>query len=319
VVALQSSSDSSPEPLKPPRDSREAALIVNAKARRGAEWFSEARRALIDGGMHLVEARAVRHPRDIPFAVKEQILARVPLVIVGGGDGTLSAVSNLFVKSQAVMGVLPLGTGNAFARDLGIGSTIEAACDAIVNGKPTQVDMGLIGDRGFLNIATIGLTSKIALGVTNKEKKAFGRAIYLISLIKALAIVRPFKVELELGSEIYTFDCLQLVIGNGRFHAGPFPITPDASITGGRLSVYALADRRKSAFLKLAIYLLSGSQVNLEGIKSFRVDSGKLSAKPVQRITVDGETVMKTPVEFGIMPGALRVMTPQDFGNAENK
>ena len=292
---------------------RRAALLVNTKSRRGAEWFDQVHQALVDGGIDLVESRAIRHPKNMSDAVSAQIRAGVPLVIVGGGDGTFSSIARLFARKVTILGVLPLGTGNAFARDLGIAANVNDACDAILNGKVAKVDMGLVGDRDFVNVATIGLSTKIALGLQDDKKKKLGRAVYALSLLKALATVQPFHVKLDLPSGSHEFDCMQLVIGNGHFHAGPFPVAPDASITGGWLSIYALATRHKSAFLKMALHMRGGKHVDLDEVKAFRVKSGTLTANPPQRITVDGEICMATPVKFGIVPAALKVMTPLEF------
>jgi len=294
-------------------------LLVNTKSRRGAEWFTEAKETLVAGGMELVEAKAVKNPGDMPDLVEKYIQGGMPIVIAGGGDGTFSSIAHLFARKETVLGVLPLGTGNAFARDLGIEARVDLACQTIMQGKIARVDMGLIGDRSFINIATVGLSTKIALGLQDDMKKKLGRAVYLISLLRALATIVPFHVKLELPSGIHEFDSLQLVIGNGRFHAGPFPVSPDASIDGGWLSIYALASRRKIDFLKMVLHMHGGKHVDLPEVQAFRVQSGRLSTSLVQRITVDGETKLHTPINFGIVPNALKVMVPKDFDEDPHK
>lgn len=287
---------------------RRMALFANAKSRRGEQWFEQAKQTLGDGGAELVDARLFKSVQSLAVAVELAVKDGIPLVAVGGGDGTFGQIAHLFARQPTILGVLPLGTGNAFARDLGIPPEAQGACDTILNGVVAEVDMGLIGDHEFVNIATIGLSTKIALGLQSSLKKKFGRFAYLISLAKALATVEPFRVILELPSGRHEFDSLQLVIGNGRFHAGPFPVTPDASITAGWLSIYALASTRKMDFLKMALYMSGGRHVNLPEVRAFRAQEGRLSAFPVQRVTVDGETKLRTPVTFGIVPGALKVM-----------
>jgi diacylglycerol kinase (ATP) len=297
----------------PASGARRGALLVNTKSRRGAAWFDQAQKALTDCGMELMEAKAVKKPRELPALVERQIRAGVPIVIVGGGDGTFSSIAHLFARKQTILGVLPLGTGNAFARDLGIQPQVDKACHVILNGKVAQVDMGVIGNREFLNVATVGLSTKIALGLQDEMKKKLGRAVYFISLLRALATVTPFHIKLDLPSGTHEFESLQLVIGNGRFHAGPFQVAPDASIDGGWLSIYALASTRKIDFLKMVIHMRGGRHVDLPQVRAFRVQSGRLSTSPVQRITVDGETKLRTPMDFGIVPRALRVMVPEGF------
>jgi len=290
-----------------------AVLLVNTKSRRGSEWFEEVRLRLSDGGMELEAALAFRNPRELPRAAARYVKSGTPLVIVGGGDGTFSAIAHIFARQEAILGVLPLGTGNAFARDLGIPVSVEGACDAILNGKRAKVDMGIVGNREFLNVATVGLSTRIADGLDDRSKKILGRGVYLASILKAVATVSPFHVRLELPDSVHEFESLQLVIGNGRFHAGPFPVAPDASITGGWLSIYALASPEKSALLKMAVHILAGGYLKQADVKVFRTQSGKLSTVGPKRVTVDGEVCMMTPIEFGIAPRVLNVAVPQGF------
>ena len=292
---------------------RKGVLVVNRKSRRGAECFHGVVEALVAGGFELADARAIRSMRELSRAAQSAVEEGAPIVIVGGGDGTLSAVAPLFAGKKAILGVVPLGTGNAFARDLSIVATIEDACAVINHGKVARVDMGHIENRAFLNVATVGLSVEIARGLDNQAKRRLGKAAYMASLVRALATVKPFKVKLELPDGVHEFDSLQVVIGNGRFHAGPFRMSPDASITGGWLSIYALASHRKSAFFKLALHMLFGGQLSVDQVQSFRAHSGRLSTVGPKRVTVDGETRMRTPVEFGIAHGALRVAVPKDF------
>jgi diacylglycerol kinase (ATP) len=291
---------------------RRAALYVNSKSRRGDAGFELAKTRLLQLGLDLTDAQKFASKTPFREAIKAQVEAGTPLVIVGGGDGTLSQVAPMFARRSTVLGVLPLGTGNAFARDLEL-YNVEQACDVLNEGKVAQVDMGHIGDRTFLNVATIGLTAEIATGLNSQVKKAFGKAVYVISVMRALAKIEPFLVKLVLPDRQFAFECLQLVIGNGRFHAGPFPVAPDATITGPFLAIYALATRNKSAFLKMALHMVNGSHVNLDEVRYFRARSGLLNTVPSQELIVDGEPCFSTPQEFGMAERVLNVVVPQEF------
>jgi diacylglycerol kinase (ATP) len=295
---------------EPPRT---AALYVSSKSRRGEESFAIVRERLVQLGITLTDAQQFAENSRLQAAVASQVKAGTPMVIVGGGDGTLGSVAHLFAEKKTVLGVLPLGTGNAFARDLGFVGGSEVACNAILNGKVAKVDMGTIGNRQFLNVATLGLTTLIAEGLNDHAKRVLGRAVYFVSVLRALAKVEPFLVKLDLPTETTSFECLQLVIGNGRFHAGPFPVAPDATITGGFLSIYALATRNKSAFLKMALHMINGSHVDLSEVRYFRASSGILNSVPSQELTVDGQVCFKTPQNFSMSRKVLSVVVPQEF------
>ena len=292
---------------------KNAVLIVNTKSRRGRDCFEQAQRELRLRDVTVTNAIALRDPADSPNAVGRAVTAGEPLIIVGGGDGTLSCAAGQFVGSQSVMGVLPLGTGNEFARDLNIPADVCAACDIIAKGNVTQVDLGIINGEYFINVATVGLTTLIAQELTPDAKRRLGKFVYAFALVRALVRARPFKATLETEAGTQQFDTMQVVIGNGRFHAGPFPLAPDATITDGKLVVYATSGTSRWSLLRLALKMPGGHHVELNDVPAVMTTGGCLRAAPLQRVTVDGEIALQTPLTFGIAPRALRVMTPPDF------
>ncbi len=291
-----------------------AVLIVNTKSRRGRQWYTSVVETLSKcSNLEILEAHALKDPAEVVRRVKAAVDNEIPLIIVGGGDGTLSSASNFIMGSKSILGVLPLGTGNQFARDLGIVADVETACSVISEGKQVDVDISFVGDSCFLNVATVGLTTLIANEMTNEPKRLFGRFAYAFALAKALCKVRPFNVTLETAEGIHTFDTMQVVIGNGRYHVGSCPLSPDASITDGKQVVYALMGTSRWELLRYASRLPFGKQGDLDTVMSISVSGGKLKASPIQKVTVDGEAKLKTPFTFGIHPGGLRVMVPKDF------
>ena len=293
-------------------DMREAALLVNIKSRKGDAWFNSAEMILKQKGLHLTTSLRCKKENQLSFEVQKAISAGVPLIIVGGGDGTLSSVVKLFIGSKSTLGVLPFGTGNSFARDLGIASNVEAACEVIVHGKAQLVDVGRVGSDYFLNVVTVGLTTQIALQLNHEVKKVWGVLAYLYALIKALAVIKPFEVHLSLPEGEYTFLTLQVVIGNGRF-AGPFPIAPDASIVDGKLIIYVLIGTTKWDLLRFALNLPGGHQVDLDCVPVFWTSEGAISTSHPMRVTIDGESNHYTPLHFGIEKAALKVVVPLEF------
>lgn len=292
-------------------------LLANAKSRRGALLLDQAAANLRDCGLEVDACILSPNPKRLAESVVALIGEGHPYLIVGGGDGTIGAVARFFARRETVLGVLPLGTGNAFARDLRIPTSVPAACEVLAGGEVAEVDMGVIEDRSFVNVATVGLTTLIAQGLDPVAKRRLGKIAYFAALLRALTLVRPFRVTLDLDGDRQEFESLQVVVGNGRFHAGPFPVSPEASLTGGRLAVYALASRRKSDLFRMALRLQGGHHVELDRVRSFAPRAGGMTTDPVRRVTVDGEVCLRTPVRFGILPGALRVAVPVGFGEEE--
>jgi len=289
-----------------------AALIVNGKSRRGREWFPLAVEALTNAGFDLQISNLHRDPNRVVPEVKTAVQKGIPMICVGGGDGTLSAVAKQLIGSDSTLGVLPLGTGNSFARDLGIQVSIEHACDVILNGKTEQVDVSEVNGDTFVNVSTIGLTTLIAENLDNRAKKVFGRAVYLVAMFKAVAKMHRFTATIELPDGHHEFKSIQVVVGNGRYHAGPFPIAPDASIESGYLSGYSVNTSKKAVLLRYALRLWHGRHVEMPEVVPFKAVSMKLQTTPRKRIVVDGEVKLHTPAQYRVLHQALRVMVPRD-------
>lgn len=287
-----------------------AALIVNGKSRRGREWFSQVEEALENAGVELEISKLLKDPKNISNLVKKAIRAEIPLVCVGGGDGTFSAVAEHFIGSQSILGVLPLGTGNSLARDLGIAADVETAVETILEGKPQLIDLGQVNDLTFVNVATIGLTTRIAQELTDESKKKLGRAAYLVAIAKAAFKSRPFMADLSLNGESHQFRTVQVVVGSGRYHGGPFEVTPEASIQSGNLSGYVLREAGRGTLVRYGMGLFRGHHVEMPEVFSFETKALSLTTTPTMRITVDGEIKARTPAQFKSLPHAVQVMKP---------
>ena len=140
---------------------KRATLVVNAMSRRGAAVFDEARDKLQAAGVKLIDAHAVQNPEIMEPVVKAAI-AKSPMVIIGGGDGTLSSTVDYFMGSDTVFAVLPLGTANSFARTLGLPLDLDGAIDVIAKGRRKRIDLGMIDGDYFANPAALGLSPLIA-------------------------------------------------------------------------------------------------------------------------------------------------------------
>ena len=279
----------------------------------GAEMFDGAVEELKLLGVDLQETTLFDDPNGLSNKVKDAAKRHAPLIIVGGGDGTLSLVARYFVGSESVLGVLPFGTGNAFARDLSIPVNVQEACKVIAEGKTEGIDLGYARDDYFINVITVGLSVRIAQELKGVAKKRFGKAAYLFAMARALALVKPFHAKLTTPERSLEFETLQVVIGNGRYHAGPFLLAEDARITEGKLSLYALATTNRAAFLKLAWAMRTGRQVELPEVYSVSTTGGRLETNPKRKVVMDGEIQFSTPVDFKIAPKAIQVRVPADF------
>src|SRR5687767_1513887 len=218
---------------------REAALIVNARSRRGRALFRDAKKLLEEAGIRLSAAHAVRDPRRLKRMVDQAVADGAPMVIVGGGDGSLSCTIDYVVDHDVVFALLPLGTANSFARTLGIPLDLPGAVETIARGRRRRIDLGRIDGDYFANSAAMGLAPMIADSVPHGLKKYLGRLGYLVWAIWCLIRFRPFNVRILCDGDSRSLTALELRIANGRFHGG-VEVVDDAEVDSGEIVVQAV-------------------------------------------------------------------------------
>ncbi len=307
--------------------SQDAGLIVNARARSGRLAFARATDQLLARGVKLAEARLVAEPSGLRAAVQQALQAGARLLIVGGGDGTLSTVSTVLARWGATLGVIPLGTANDFARTLGIPGGVDRACAVIAGGQVVDVDLGVlegVDEQGteheaghFLNVASVSLGAAVAGAVSTRAKGLLGPLAYPVATLKAGASPRPFAARLAVGAKDpaagpLEFDhVLQLAVGNGRFYGGGRAVSTTAGIDEGALDLYVVGRRGPWELLRVARRLRSGEFAGLGSVASYRTDQVLVKTDPPMAINVDGELRgQRTPVRITVARNALRVLVP---------
>lgn len=233
-----------------------------------------------------------------------------PAVIIGGGDGTFGALAPFFAHSEVAIGVLPLGTGNAFAYDLDIPQDPLEACRVIGQGNIGFIDLGRIGDRYFVNHVAAGASTLVSRSLSAGSKRWLGKLAYLLAAIHAFPMIRSFEARLILDDEEVKATCMQIVAGNGRHHAGPFLLSPDASRSSGRLLVYWLASDERGRLLQLIRGLRSGEHIEMPDVEMREVEHVRIETSRPIGVSIDGELGFRTPIELSIDRQALRVFVP---------
>ncbi|MEQ4209271.1 lipid kinase [Actinopolymorpha sp. B17G11] len=291
-----------------------AALVVNASSRTGTEAFEFARQKLRDLRVPLAECYQVTDAARLP-EVFEDIVDRHDVVIVGGGDGTLSTAVDHLAHRDVALGVLPLGTANDFARTLQIPADLAAACTTIADGKVVDIDLGRIGDNCFVNVASVGLSVGVTKALSPTLKRRLGPLAYPIAAMRAYRKHEPFSARLEFPDgdqdSIDLDSLLQVAIGNGRHYGGGNVVSPTAGIDDHILDVYAIRKGRLRDHTSIARFLRDGTFVEHENVLHLTTRTVSLHADPEQPINVDGEVVTSTPKMFAVDRNALVVLVPQ--------
>lgn len=296
-----------------------AALVVNTRSRTGHKAFFKAEEKLRALGVPLGATYALHDPARLPETVREVLEDSsdpYDLIILGGGDGSVSSVADFLVDHHATLGLLPLGTANDFARTLGIPFRVERACEeAIARGKVVDVDLGLAGDNYYVNVASVGLSAEVVHALSPALKRSMGILAYPAALVKALLRHNPFSARLSFPDgdhqPVEFGRLLQVAVGNGRFYGGGLVVAPESGIDDRHLDVYAIEAGAFVDLVGVARGLRSGRFVESKLVSHYRTKKVLLETEPELPINVDGELVANTPRQFSLAPNALKVLVPQ--------
>jgi len=274
-----------------------ATRIGNALAGAGVD--SEV--ALVDG--KTCAARAAEHVKQ-----------GAELIIAAGGDGTMGAVAGALAGSKAAMGILPLGTLNHFARDLGIPADLDQAAQIIAAGKARRVDIAEVNGRAFVNNASIGLYP-LMLVDRDAQRRRLGRSKRLAMLVASLRTMARFharRLALSIDGGEARVDTPLLFVGNNDYRLALPGAGRRERLDGGELCVMVMRSKSLPGFLAATGRALVGlgrrdDMVRLDGVRELEVGSARSSLT----LAMDGETVtLPPPLLFRIRPKALRVLAP---------
>jgi YegS/Rv2252/BmrU family lipid kinase len=286
-------------------------FFANQKARSGKDLFHQGLDELELAAQ--VERAELVPPGDLPNRIKEAIEAKPDVVAIGGGDGTQSMAAGLLQGTDIALGVMPFGTGNAFARDLGLPRSPQQAARIAATGEIMSVDVGKIGEKIFTNLVSLGLAVAISRSLDKRLKKQVGQFAYLSALASAMPVTRPFRLKLLSDDQTIETEAVQVALGPGRFHGGPFPLRSDASLRSGKLAGYVLESFTLGDMAKTAFGSFSSAAKHWQQSHHLEASKVEILEPEGKVINVDGERSMRTPATVEILPRALKVCIPDDF------
>ncbi len=290
---------------------RQAILIVNAMSRSGAAAFDEAHDKLIAAGLELIEAHAVTDPEQMDATIKAAI-TKAPMVIVGGGDGSLSTNVDHFVGEDTVFAVLPLGTANSFAKTLGLPLDLDGAIGVIAHGVRKRIDLGRIDADYFVNAAALGLSPMIADTVPHALKRYLGMAGYLIWAVRCAFKFRPFRLRVTLDDgRIVKSWATEARLFNGNHHGG-IELTENQQLDSGEIVIQAVTGKSIFGLAWSWFATLFKLRHRAQTMTEWRGRKLRLEARPSQKISIDGEIAARTPVTVEVARGAIEVAAPRE-------
>ena len=288
---------------------RQAALVINVHSRRGEARLRDAAEKLRQAGIDIVKVYPVRNPKKLVPTMREAVHSGVPMVIVGGGDGSLSCTVDEIVDRDVVFALLPLGTANSFARTLGIPLDLDGAIEVIANGRRRRIDLGKVDGDYFANCAAMGLSPMIGEGVPHNLKRYLGRVGYLIWAVYCLVRFHPFCLTVDDGNETKTLWVTEVRIANGTFHGG-VELIERADVASGEIVVQAVTGRSSLRLIWdwfAKYFKLPARHAVTEEFHARRL---RIVTRPRQRISIDGEVLARTPAVVEVAERAIEVVVP---------
>ncbi len=231
------------------------------------------------------------------------------LIIAAGGDGTIHAVANALIGTKSVMGIIATGTMNNLAHSLNIPDTIPYACTAITNGVTRRIDVGMINDRTFIEVAGIGLEA--ALFPSAEEFKAPGLLSTIqgvLSGLRTLLTFKPARLRITTNEGRHKqFDALQVTICNAPYYGVHFRMASEILMDDGLLDVFVYRRFSKLEYLRHAVAISQGTRTYQPKLRRLRVQSLRVTTDEPMEVQADGQPIGYTPAEIKVMPGALRI------------
>lgn len=258
------------------------------------------------------------HPtesKDVAVVAREAAHSAMRTIVAAGGDGTISAVAAAVAGTDKVLGVLPVGTLNHFAKDVGIPLDLESAVRNVLEGEIAQVDVGEVNGRVFINNSSLGLYPQI---VTRRDaqREQLSRGKWTAFFWATIQALRRFpfldlRIEFE-GRQIFRRTAF-LFVGNNEYQIAGFSLGSRTCINAGRLGLYLTHRTGRLGLFRLALHALFGRVDQAEDFDVFCVAEARIETRKRQLLVAfDGEVErMATPLHYRIRPAALRVLVPR--------
>ena len=233
--------------------------------------------------------------------------------VAAGGDGTVSSLVDGLVHTEMPLGILPIGTVNVLARELGIPLDLDrAACLLAGEHALTSMDVGQVNGRYFALNASVGVSVSTMQSTKAQDKRRLGVWAYLLSGIKTLVGAQPHRFEIEVDGRVEHYRASEVMVANGGAIGDPvLRWGPDVHLDDGQLDLCVVRARSVLDYLVLAWRLFWGSQRRDRRLRCIRVrQSARVDAEKTMLVQADGDLVTRTPMRLSVLPQAVHVIVP---------
>lgn len=283
-------------------------LIILNPAARGAR--TQRLRAQVEKLARGTTLCATTNAGEAEFLARNAAAEGYERIVAAGGDGTINEIVNGIAGHNITLGVLPLGTMNVFATELGLPVNDLAGCWKIIQRNRThRVDLPRANRKHFVQLAGVGLDAQVVKETSGAFKRNFGPLSYLISAVQIASRTPPIlRIESE---EAVTGEGSFVLVGNGRLYGGRFPFFKQAVMDDGLLDVIVFKRLNYVDIIRYLQDVVFTPQISSREVEYFQTKRLRVSSEEIVPVEIDGELVGNCPVEFKIRAGGLRVLTPR--------
>lgn len=283
-------------------------IVVNPNASRAVEalpriteWFAERDQLVVVGNSQ----------KELEAMLRREGAA-ADRIVFGGGDGTISEALPVLLELKKPLAVLPLGTANDFARTLGLTLDPFEAAKIALEGREHLIDVGLANGTPFLNVASIGLASRVVTEQSKELKRRRRVFAYAIGLLRVARDMQPFFVDIEIDDRPrWSAPVYQVSVGNGRYHGGGLIVAENVAIDDGKLDLYVVYPGTFWQLFACLTHLRFGLMKNPEVLERHSATRVKLTTGRPRGVNADGRLAAETPAEFTLSPKSLTVVVPR--------
>lgn len=290
------------------RAHRRVLVIYNPTAGwRRRRRFERILSALINEGVD-VDVRPTTKRGDAEMFAKTADAAKLDAIAVAGGDGTINEVVNGLGDKNLPLAVIPLGTANVLAHEIGLGGAPDEIARTIAFGRPQPIAVGVVNGRRFVMMAGFGFDAHVVAQVKPRVKKLLGKTAYVISTLATLASFKFPRYRVTMNGE--TMEVASAVIANGHFYGGTFVCAPDARLQDPSLHVVLFMKPGVLRTIRYAIWLALGRLAKLPDVKivpATDIAVERVDHDPVQG---DGDILASLPARITLAPAALALLMP---------
>lgn len=285
-----------------------ALLIINPSSRSGqAEALEEAMQLLQSSGFEVTVCESESESHMVSLI--EEYEREDGIVIIAGGDGTISSALEALHNHQRTLAIFPMGTANDFARSIGVPEDLLAAAQVIVDGKREQISLGRVNHKHFfINVAHVGLGVDVTRELSSDSKKFFGVFAYLGAFLRAIKQNKSFKVQIKTDDWHVSTKVIHLAIGNGRFYGGGNIVDQRSTLLEGELNLFFIKPQPWWQLLLLGPSLRKGALDTTDRIVRRTSNKFTIQTSKPKQLEADGEFKTTTPAEFEVIPNAIEAI-----------